>query len=107
MITEDEFSAWRELPITRAFLDKLSRIKAEAEKTWMQALRTPIERLPIVAAECRSRIEFIEQIQSMKAKTLDANRDSDGQKGPVQTKAFPLQRPGPGTVRSRVPDKGY
>jgi hypothetical protein len=97
-ITEDEFSAWRELPITRAFLEKLQRIKGVTEKQWMQSMGVPVERLPIVAAECRVRLEFITLIQTMKAKDLstDATRNSPDLKERSIYQNIRPERKGPG-----------
>lgn len=84
-ITEDEFALWRELPISRAFFEKLQRIKSNSEALWAKSKRLPPHELQVRAAECASREEFITMIQNMKAKDLYANRDSNaGQKRPPE-----------------------
>ena len=94
-ISEDEFAAWRELPITRAFLAKLKRIEIKAEEQWEAAMDLSGPALEIRRVECKSRLEFIALILSMKSKDLnpDANRNSPGQERPIQ-KAF-SERKGP------------
>ena len=96
-ISEDEFAAWRELPITRAFLEKLRRIETKVQEQWDNSMTLSGPTLEERRVECRSRFEFIKLIISMKAKDLntDAIRNTpDRQERPVFQKADP-QRKGP------------
>ena len=96
-ISEDEFSAWRELPITRAFLEKLKRIESKTKEQWDLSMSLSGPALEIRRVECKSRLEFIALILTMKAKDLatDANRNTpDLKERPVQYKAYP-ERKGP------------
>jgi len=75
-ITEEDFSAWKDNPITRAVIDYLASRKDMAYGIWMSQVhdtQSTKDQVELLRVELRAKLEFIEDFIELKLEDIQDN----------------------------------